>query len=69
MALGSTTGECALLTQNNNNTYFGSIIFGLDKIVSTNLIGDPALRSFTQTPANPVRCISFFKLVTLFGYS
>ena len=52
MALGSTTGECALLTQNNNNTYFGSIIFGLDKIVSTNLIGDPALRSFYPKPAN-----------------
>ncbi len=54
MALGSTTGECALLTQNNNNTYFGSIIFGLDKIVSTNLIGDPALRSYYPKPPTEV---------------
>jgi hypothetical protein len=50
MASGATIGACALLSQNNTNTFFGSTIFGLNKIVSTNFLGEPTLRMYYPKP-------------------
>lgn len=50
MASGATIGDCAILSQNNTNTFFGSTIFGLNKIVSTNFLGEPTLRMYYPKP-------------------
>lgn len=51
MAMGENIGYSTRLTQNNNGTYFSSTISGLNKIISTNLMGEPSLRMhYIQPP-------------------
>ncbi len=47
MGLGATIGECTVMSQNNINTYHTG--FGA-RLVHTNLLGDPTLKSFVITP-------------------
>ncbi|HYG53569.1 MAG TPA: T9SS type A sorting domain-containing protein [Flavobacteriales bacterium] len=44
MAMGENIGYSARLTQNNTSLYFGSTIGGLARMITINLMGDPALR-------------------------
>ena len=49
MGLGETIGECAKLSQNNQNQYFSSFFYRMPHIA---LMGDPSLRLHTLAPAS-----------------
>jgi hypothetical protein len=53
MAMGENIGYSARLTQNNSGLFYASTIGGLSRLVSINLMGDPALRMhYIQPPAS-----------------
>jgi hypothetical protein len=53
MAMGENIGYSTRLTQNNNTLYTSSILGGLARLVSINLMGDPSLRlTYILQPTN-----------------
>jgi hypothetical protein len=53
MAMGENIGYSTRLTQNNNTLYTSSVLGGLARLVSVNLMGDPSLRlTYILQPTN-----------------
>jgi hypothetical protein len=53
MAMGENIGYSTRLTQNNNTLYASSVLGGLARLVSINLMGDPSLRlTYILQPTN-----------------